>query len=240
VICILTNKSLSHTTARKEASKAGARIASMPTFEESMLPALDIDYDEMNILTNRLADLIDAGSTIRLVKDDGTDLSFSIKGRKGHGRSAGIIHKPGNYSNLPDGECFVAPVEGSANGMFIVDGSVAREGMVDKPMKVTVKDGFATALEGGTVAESLLKTLKSKGKNAFNIAEFGIGTNPKAKITGNLLEDEKVLGTIHIAFGNNTGFGGNTEVQLHIDCLVTKPTFFIDDKKIMDQGKFII
>lgn len=241
VIVILTKKSLSHTDARKKASQKGARIASMPSFSEAMLKrCIDIDYTEMNVLTNKLADMIDKGNNIKLTKDDGTQLTFSIKERKAHGRHSGLITQKGQFSNLPDGECFVAPLEGTAEGKYIIDGSVAKEGIVDSPITVIVKEGYATDITGGKTANKLLTTLKSVGKNAFNIAEFGIGTNPKAIITGDMLEDEKVMGTVHIAFGNNSGFDGNINVPLHIDCLIKEPTFYIDNTLIMQDGKFVI
>ncbi len=135
----------------------------------------------------------------------------------------------------------MAPQEGTSNGIFIIDKSIAGLGEVDKPVKITVKDGFATKIEGGTSATQFLKMLESvNDKNAFNIAELGIGTNDKAKIIGNVLEDEKVLGTIHIALGNNTAFGGSIKVPIHIDGVISKPTIFVDNKKIMENGKLLI
>ena len=73
-------------------------------------------------------------------------------------------------------------------------------------------------------------------KDAFAVAEFGIGTNYKAKIIGQILEDEKVLGTIHLAFGNNLSMGGVLDVPIHIDGLLKQPTVLLDDVVIMDKG----
>jgi len=108
-----------------------------------------------------------------------------------------------------------------------------------KPLKVNVKNGYAIGFEGYK-AKKLENLLNSVGKEARNIAEFGIGTNEKAKITGNILEDEKAIGTCHIALGNNVGFGGKVDVQLHIDGIIKRPTIWIDDEKIMDDGKMLI
>lgn len=239
VTVFLTKKSLTHTDARKEASGKGARIASMPCVTKEMLErCIDIDYDAMNVLSNKLADALDSGKELHLVKDDGTDFRFSLQGMLAHGRHGGLFRKKGEYGNLPDGEAFIAPKEGTANGTFVIDGSIAGIGLVDKPVRVEVQDGFVTGITGGNAADKLRETLAAVGKLAHNIAEFGIGTNPKAIITGNMLEDEKVMGTIHIAFGNNTGFGGTTAVPLHIDCLVRKPTFSVDGAVIMEKGVF--
>ena len=134
---------------------------------------------------------------------------------------------------------FIAPVEGTANSIFIVDASFAGIGKLKNPIKVKVKDGFAINFNGYK-AKKLERLLDSVGRDAKNIAEFGIGTNPKAKISGNILEDEKVAGTCHIALGNNAGFGGKVNVQLHLDGIIKKPTIWIDNKKIINNGKLLI
>ena len=113
-------------------------------------------------------------------------------------------------------------------------------GKVDKPVKVFVSEGYVVKVEGGKAAKKLLELLNAAGKKARNIAEFGIGTNDKAIISGNMLEDEKVMGTCHIALGNNSGFGGKVEVGLHIDGLIKKPDVFVDGKLMMKEGKLIL
>ena len=103
-----------------------------------------------------------------------------------------------------------------------------------------VKEGYAVDINGGVAAKRFFEIVDGAGRKARNIAEFGIGSNDKAIITGNLLEDEKVMGTCHIALGDNTGFGGKVEVALHMDGLIKKPSVFVDGKKIMEKGEFII
>ena len=115
--------------------------------------------------------------------------------------------------------------------------------MLDKlksPIKISVKNGYAYEIMGKSDAKKLLRAIKPLGKSAFNIAEFGIGTNPKAKITGNILEDEKVIGTCHVALGNSTGLGGKIYAKCHLDGIMTKPTIYFDKKCIMHNGKFLI
>ncbi|MBW2965577.1 aminopeptidase [Candidatus Woesearchaeota archaeon] len=237
-ILILTTYSLTHTKASRDAAKKGARIASMPgVTEEMMKRAIDVDYKEIERQTKRLKEILDKGNDVRVTTKKGTDLSFSIKGRKAE-YWEGI--KKGMIKNLPTGESFLAPVEGTANGRFVIDGSVLSF-KIENPITVEVKNGFATNIKGGNEADLLRKVLENvKDKNAFNIAEFGIGTNPKAKITGNVLEDEKVKGTCHLAFGNNVGFGGKTDVPIHIDGIILKPTIFVDGKIIIKDGKLIV
>ncbi len=237
---LITTKSLSHTKARKNACDKGARIVTMPGVTKDIINrTLDIDYDKLKKINNKIANLIDKGDNVRIKTELGTDISFSIKNRKAYGRESGIYTKRGSFGNLPTGEIFVAPIESSANGVFIVDASFAGVGKLRKPIRVIVKRGFAVDFRGGG-ARKLENLLESVGKDARNIGEFGIGTNEKAKITGNILEDEKVKGTCHIALGNNIGFGGEINVQLHLDGIIKKPTVFIDNKKIMDNEKLII
>jgi len=238
---LITSRSLTHTRARKEASKKGARIATMPNIAmETFERAIDVDYVAMKRLTLKFIGLINKGSSMRATTEKGTDIQFSIENRDGHGSHPGLYHEKGKYGNLPDGEAFVAPVEGTANGAYVVDASIGGIGVVDKPVRITVKDGYATKIEGEKSALQYNALLGKAGKEARNIAEFGIGTNEKAVICGNLLEDEKVMGTAHIALGNNTGFGGKVDVPLHIDGVFLKPTIWIDEKKVMEHGKLLI
>ncbi|MBI2135017.1 aminopeptidase [Candidatus Woesearchaeota archaeon] len=237
---LITTKSLSHTNARVKASKKGARIVTMPGITKQILErTIDIDYNKLQKLHKKLADIMDKGKKAAITAKSGTSLSFSIKGRKAYGRDTGLFTKKGSFGNLPTGEVFIAPVEKTTNGVYIVDASFAGIGKLKTPLKLYVKNGFVIKIEGKD-AKKLKNLLNPRGKKARNVAEFGIGTNNKAKITGNILEDEKVIGTCHIALGNNIGFGGKTSVQLHLDGIIKTPTIFIDSKKIMGNGKFSI
>jgi aminopeptidase len=90
------------------------------------------------------------------------------------------------------------------------------------------------------MAKKLVNMLDSVGKNARNIAEFGIGTNDSVKLSGILLEDEKVMGTVHIALGNNVSMGGKINVPIHLDGVIKEPTVFLDSKVIMKDGKLLV
>lgn len=236
---LITTKSLSHTNARVNACEKGSRIVTMPGITKKILEmAIDIDYGKLMKVNEKLWNIIDKGKEVKITTKLGTNLKFGIKGRKAFGRDSGLFTKKGSFGNLPTGEIFVAPVEGTANGTYIVDASFAGIGKLKSPIKIYVKNGYAVKIDGEK-ADVLNEMLDSAGKEARNIAEFGIGTNKKAEITGNILEDEKVIGTCHIALGNNIGFGGKTNVQLHLDGIIKKPTIFIDGNKILDKGKFL-
>ena len=128
----------------------------------------------------------------------------------------------GAFGNLPCGEGFIAPLEGTAEGTLVVDGSIAGIGRVAEPVALTVRDGHLTEANGADGAR-LLELLTEHGPDGTNVAELGIGTNESAILTGNILEDEKILGTAHVAFGASAAIGGTVQVPVHLDCVVLRP-----------------
>ena len=236
-----TAKSLTHTNARRAASKKGVRVATLPGItKEIMIRGLNADYKKIDALSMKLKSILEEGKNIRVTTPLGTDISFSIKGRKPIA-SKGFHHNKGESGNLPTGETFLAPVEGTTNGVFIVDGSMAGLGLVKNAgIKIEVKGGYATKITGGAMATKLSRMLDAVGKDARNIAEFGIGTNDSSKLSGAILEDEKVMGTVHIALGNNVSMGGSVNVPIHLDGVMKKPTVYLDGKLLMKDGKLLV
>lgn len=231
---LITEFSLTHTRARKRAVEAGTRLATMPGITEDMFlqGAITADYSEVKALTERITGLLDRGRRV-LIEKGGQRLAFSIEGRKGVPSTGVYIHS-GESGNLPSGEAFIAPVEGTASGRILVDGSVVGVGKLKSSLLLTVKDGRLVEAEGEG-AERLLELLGTDlGRS---VAEFGIGTNRSARITGNVLEDEKVYGTVHIAFGSNLTFGGTIEAGVHIDCVFKDPDVKIDGCQVMKNGR---
>ncbi|MCU7494556.1 MAG: aminopeptidase [Ignavibacteria bacterium] len=241
VVFCPTAKSLTHTDARRTASEKGVRIATFPGITpEVMIRGLNADYKKIAALTLRLKKIFEKTRTVRVTSPAGTDITMDITGRTAYA-SKGLFHKKGESGNLPTGETFVAPREGTSQGVVVVDGSMAGLGMIKNAnIKIQVEDGFATRITGGPEARKLIKLLDVHGKDARNVAEFGIGTNDKAKLSGILLEDEKVMGTIHIAFGDNKSMGGSVHVESHLDGLVKKPTVYFDGRIIMKDGKLLV
>jgi len=242
VLVIPTYRSMSHTDARREACRLGARCATLPNvLEETMVRALNADYTRIAALSEMLAGFLTEASEARVKTPAGTDIVFSLKGRKGLA-DTGLVRTPGEFSNLPAGEAYTAPVEGSANGNIVIDGAIADTGVLDEEdyIKVEVENGYASRIIGGKSAKYLDSLIRPHGKEAYNIAELGIGTNYKAKLIGNILEDEKVLGTVHIALGDNKSMGGNISVASHLDGILLNPTLYLDDKVVMKDGDIVV
>ena len=239
VVLCPTSKSLTHTNSRRNASAKGARVATLPgVTEEVMVRCMNADYNEIAARTFRICDLMRTTKVIRVKAPAGTDITMPIEGREAHA-SSGVFRDKGLYGNLPTGEAYLAPIEGLSNGVVVVDGSMASVGMVDEPIHITVRDGYATDITGGESARRLIALLEPHGKDGRTVAEFGIGTNDKAILTGVILEDEKVMGTIHIAFGDNKSMGGSVRVASHLDGLVKQPTVWFDDRIIMEGGRLL-
>ena len=236
VVCI-TQHSLTHTQARKHAVASGARVATMPGITEDMFleGAISADYAKVKEMTKQVADMLTQGKQVRIEKD-GYTLSFSIEERKGIA-STGVYLQPGESGNLPSGEAYIAPIEGTASGQILIDGSIAGIGKLHAPLLLTLEQGRIVHAEGDA-AEKLLAIL-GDGDGRL-LGEFGIGTNDKARITGVVLEDEKVYGTIHVAFGSNNTFGGTIAAGVHIDGVVNKPDVFIDDVQVLHKGKLVV
>jgi leucyl aminopeptidase (aminopeptidase T) len=238
IVLAPTSKSLSHTVAREEASKAGVRCATLPGIsEECMARCLAADYHAVAARSRKYADILTRGSSVRITNADGTDLTLVLDGRSGE-PDTGILREPGAFGNLPAGEAYIAPVEGKANGVFVADGAMAGQEYVGEKVRIRVENGYAVDISGGKAAEVLESIIAPLGLAARNIAELGIGTNERAVLTGSVLEDEKVMGTIHIAIGDNSHMGGIVSVPSHLDGIVLAPTVVIDGVTIMESGKF--
>jgi leucyl aminopeptidase (aminopeptidase T) len=232
VVCI-TEHSLTHTAARKEAVATGTRVATMPGITEDMFyhGAVTADYQKVRALTEKVTTYLEQSSEVRIEKE-GESLTFSIAGRHGIA-STGVLTERGDSGNLPSGEAYIAPVEGTATGKVEVDGSIADIGILNSPLWLTLENGKLVDVKG-EAAEQLLTLLHTD--KSRQLAEFGIGTNDKARITGVVLEDEKVYGTIHLAFGSNVTFGGQIEAGVHIDLVIKEPDVYLDGKKFIDKG----
>ena len=246
VLIAMTSYSLTHTEAREGATKAGVRVASMPLFLADMFHPggpMAADYMKVKEETETLAKLITEAEEAVVKTPAGTDITFSLKGRSG-GVDAGIFAERGAWGNLPSGEAYTAPLEGTAEGKVVVEkGWYA--GLTEDMTLVFRNGEVVEVIGGGKVGDEFRELLKlgvdeEPYKSRRNFAELGIGTNPNAKRPDNVLEAEKIRETVHIAVGDNSHMGGKVKADLHQDFVLPNPDLYFDGKLIIKGGKIII
>lgn len=231
-----TKKSLSHTKARVEACESGSRGATLPGINQEIWKgALDTDYSRVKHLSEKVYRMLEDTEEVRIETPSGTDLEFKVDTEYFH-TDTGIIHQAGGFGNLPAGEADGAPVE--MNGKLVVDHLPFAED--SEGLEIRIEDN--RVVETRKKADSILRQKFEEVENSKNVAEFGFGTNPEAELIGNILQDEKVLGTVHIAFGDNTSYvpEGDTlrnECGLHWDTVCRDPTVYFDGEKVLENGE---
>jgi leucyl aminopeptidase (aminopeptidase T) len=239
VVLAPTIQSLSHTAARKAASEAGVRIGTLPGVTEEMLGRLMTgDLEEIRRRGWAIVTALNRASQVRITCRNGSDLRIGLEGRQGI-VDAGELGNRGAFGNLPCGEGFIAPLEGTTEGTLVIDGSIAEIGLLETPVALTVREGHLVEASGEDGAR-LMELLTVHGKDGTNVAELGIGTNEEAILTGNILEDEKILGTCHVAFGASAAIGGTVQVPVHLDCVVLEPTVEIDGETVVSGGDLLV
>lgn len=237
VVIAPTMKSISHTDARKDANKAGTRVATLPTVnKEIWKTSLQADYKKVKEITEKAYRLLEETNEVRIQTPSGTDLKFDIEIETYH-NDTGIIQEEGAFGNLPAGEPNGYPT--NINGTLVLDHFT----FSPSAKKVEIKNGEVIALENmeGENSSELEKAFEQHPCSK-KIAEFGFGTNPEAKLIGKTIQDEKVLGTVHIAFGDNCSYVKEEDERrnpcpIHWDSVCENPTVYFDDKLILDEGE---
>ena len=231
-----TRRSLSHTRARKAASEAGARGATLPGVTEDMLARLmACDFPMMTARSRAVAGLLTRADSAHVTCPRGSDFTVDLSGRTGIADD-GDLSAEGAFGNLPCGEGFISPLTGEGT---LVVATLASLGIPDEPVRLTVRDGRLADASGewGARWTGLMDAAGTQGRN---LAELGVGTNERATLTGNILEDEKMLGTVHVAFGASAGIGGTVAVPVHLDCLIEDATLDVGDTRVLDAGRFVL
>jgi len=236
-IIVATSVSLYHSKAVRTACHHGARILCLSQLTlEIIARSINTDFDFIEEKSNRLADLFSIGKSVQLTTPAGTNISTSISRRKGVANT-GLVQEAGMIAALPSGEAWIQPENEKTEGVIVIDGSLGVFGMVKNPIELNIKNGYIKKIIGDHEAEYLRKMLKSYGRQARFLAELGVGTNPKAKITGQSIEDEKALGTVHFVFGDAGYERGNDQHQYHINAILKNPTLKIDGRLIVESGE---
>lgn len=245
-VMLVTTRALAHSRAAKQCQLEGRTIFFMEEITSEMLSrgATLEDYEAMQDLGRRVMELWTRSSTVEVLSDRGTDFRCSIEGREGlfiagkafRSESLGMCS-----CAFPDGEAVIAPVEGTGNGTVVFDTTAHSVGRLRDPMRLTVEDGVVTAIEGGAEAETWLQILEAQDDpESWRFpAEIAIGLNPKARITGSLREDKKILGSCHLAVGTNADFGGRVKAKVHMDGLIRYPTVRMDGATVVEGGRIV-
>ena len=248
VVILATKSSLTHTKARINASKTGrTRIISMPGINENMfsIGGMTADYNALQKEIAGLASIFRRKRDVRVTSPGGTDIRFSI-GAKWRTDDNGICNRPGQVMNLPSGRVFVFPKEDTMNGRIVIDGSWEGN-LIQEPIIMEVENGIVTNISESEISEKINSIFaevskplnKSKAALVKTVAEFGFGMNSRAKVVGNLLEDQVVRGAAHFVLGDNSAYGGKNNIGLQMRGVILKPTIELQDIDLVKDGKII-
>ena len=242
VVLAAASRSCYHTEAKGAAQAAGTRgVFNAPSKDDAWLDgAMTADFLRLREEAMRLADALRGSSRMHVTSPSGTDIVFSIEGREPKGWLTGVCRNPGEVSALPGGEVSLPPVEGTASGQIVVERVMTDIGLLSQPITWVVHDGLVTDIHGGAEAERLRAHVDGV-ENATNIGELGIGINPLARITSDITESKKSLGTAHMAMGDSAGgYGGTIVSEVHLDGIIMTPTIEVDGRVIADGGGILV
>jgi leucyl aminopeptidase (aminopeptidase T) len=198
------------------------------------------NYHEILEAGRRLQAAWSRGKEIHLTSKKGTDLRAKIDGAPPF-IEAGFAAQPGSTAAFSDGEVSQGPVQGSAEGVVVVDGPIAHVGQSDSPIRLKVQEGKVVRIEGNEKGARRLRDIVDKVKDADNFAEIGIGLNPKCRQNGKFEEEKKRLGNVHIAVGRNTGgYGGTIACMVHLDMVIYEATVKTDQDVLLQDGKLCV
>ena len=248
IVIVATRYSLTHTRAIRSAVKEGARVATMPgmTLEMFINGGMTADFNKIKKNLSELSSILRRKRLIHVKDSNGTDLEFEVSWRDWELDDNGICNRPRMITNLPAGKAFVLPKEGTMNGTIVIDGTWEST-LLEEPLELIVENGIVIDIKGDSTAAQIRQQfgeaasrLRSKDRElVWTVAEFGFGMNPNARMTGHVLEDEKQLGTCYFAIGDNSSLGGSASVGIHIPGVITKPSVWLDDTQILDDGVFV-
>ena len=249
VVLAPTKYSLTHTRAVRQAVRDGARVATMPGITNDMFThgGMAADFNKIKKRISNLGPYFRRRIIVNVKSKEGTDITFEVNWRDWKLDDNGICNRPRMLTNLPAGKAFIMPREGTMNGILIIDGSWDST-LLDEKIELQIEDGMVVDVKGGQIAANIrqefgevAKKLRTKDReNVWTVAEFGFGMNDQARMGGNVLEDEKRLGTCYFSIGDNSALGGSSAVGIHIPGVLTNPSVWLDDSQVLQEGEFIL
>ncbi|MFA4913722.1 MAG: hypothetical protein WC590_08820 [Burkholderiaceae bacterium] len=236
LVIALTRANAAHTEARQQATRNGVGVIVLPESDAAdffVAPGWNADFDTLRLEIEGLAHAFTQATRARVTSPDGTDVTMSVAGRTGR-----ALHGFANTTDISAGYCLessLAPVEGTANGIIMVNASIPGVGVVrDAPVRIEMKDGMAVSITGGELAEKFRNLLASfDDPNVYNLGELGVGMNPCCSIDGTMLSDESVYGAIQLALGTSAYIGGTVKAAAHYDTIVTNATLELDGRAVL-------
>lgn len=244
ILSIDKSQIFAHTTARNKATdEHGARVGLATMI--APLGGTTEDVVKERQRTDKMANIMESSKTARITSFDGTDVTMNIEGRRCE-RLRGSMWEKGEWGGVPYyAEAALAPVEGTTNGKYVINGFFEGVGRVTSPFTWIIKDGRIVEVVGNSSeAQKCREILAAADQNGTNIAELGVGTDHMLAnnygLTGTVL-DKMLLGTLHLACGKNTTFvGGNVDSNIHHDGMSTGITLELDGKEIIKNGKWLL
>jgi|TARA_B100001964_G_scaffold131974_1_gene145800 leucyl aminopeptidase (aminopeptidase T) len=237
----IVTHAMTHTDATRDALQAGSRVLVLRGITEDLMlfGAINADYQEIAATCLLVSNLMRDAKQAHISTKKGTNLIMTLDGRLPHILD-GIVKGPGTFAAMPDGEIAISPVEKTTEGVLVIEHSMDGLGLLDEPIYLDVAEGLAVSIKGGRSAEKLRRLIDEADEGANNIAEFAIGANPQARLIGNLAEDKKLEGSVHIAVGDNHVLGGKVTSNIHLDGMLLNPTVKLDGKLVVDQGTLLL
>lgn len=248
VVFMPTVWSMSHTQARRDASKAGARCLTIPSADDELFARTMVEtpFEEIKETVMLVNQMLTEANEAEVTTKSGTHLWFNLKGRYNIDLEHGWLHKgrkeySDNFAAPPCVEANIAPLEGTTQGRIVVDAAHSATGLIDEPIILTVENGRIVKIDGKREAASLQMRIDEVGDpDICMVAELGIGLNPKAKLRGQFIEDESIYGTAHVGMGNNEStMGGKLTVNGHFDNIFWYPTIKLDGITLMEDGRLV-
>jgi len=241
VILSPTCRTIAHSHALKSALNKGARAIVMTECNESILEggAIDADFLSLQPAIEYVKMAFNRASNVQVTTKLGTDLYLDITKRNAR-TCSGLCHQPGKMIGIPDLEVYIAPLEDKTEGTIVIDASCSIIGLIDNPVTLKICNGRVISISGDREATKIENILtQTKDSAAWVIAEFAIGLNPAGSVIGNIIVDEGIYGTGHLAVGNNIHFGGMNRSLIHLDMVYHRPTIRLDRDLFMSEGELV-
>jgi len=229
------------TDAAQEALTNGTRILVTEPWdiEEFLITGfLDVDYEAMMHNAEIVARLWDEAQECKVVSETGTDIRFTLATRKSV-ISDGKLTENGELDYFPGIQVTIAPVEETIEGRIVVDADDV-QGILRVPYTMEIERGVITHIEGGMEAEKMRRWLETRGdEKIYHMCHFSFGLNPKARLSHNFTEAERLLGCVDFGFGNQPqNLGGTVGYSpYHMDIIVASPTIYLDGKVMSECNR---